>query len=153
MFITHLPLAFPILYLVAALLLLPNLLLPPLPPPLPAAPPLPPLPFILLLEKPLISPLLAASPLLLNRFFPPNPNFASFFCRLKLGASPGPRSRPELDFAPGVSTEMDSKRSSVGFSRVASEGLPLRSKAMSVKLQRWSARGGGTRVAYFSSNL
>ena len=39
-------------------------------------------PFIFLLEKPLKSPLDMASPLFANRFFPPKPNFASFFWRL-----------------------------------------------------------------------
>ena len=53
-----------------ALLLLPNLFVFPF------------LAFIFFNEKPLISPVEKASPLLENRFFPPKPNFSSFFCLL-----------------------------------------------------------------------
>ena len=132
-------------YLVDSLLFLPNLLLPPLPPPPPPRPlalPLPPLPFILAAEYPLISPVLSASPLLLNLFFPPKPNLASFFCRLKF-PSPVPRSRPEDDLAALSSTAMDSKMSALGSSWVASEGLDLRSVTCGVSSSVYFLRGGG----------
>jgi len=50
--------------------------------------------FIFLAEKPLRSPLEMASPLFLNRFLPPKPNFSFFFCRLAEGPPPlSPRRR------------------------------------------------------------
>lgn len=49
-----------------------------------------PFPFIFRAENPLISAVLCASPLLANRFFPPKPNLASFFCRLLASLLPLP---------------------------------------------------------------
>src|SRR2546429_8527916 len=68
----------------AALRLFPNrFALFPLPPLALAAPDTS--PFIRLAENPRISAVDAASPLFAKRFFPPNPNFWSFFRRLDAG--------------------------------------------------------------------
>ena len=54
-------------------------------------------PFIFFVEKPLISPVEAASVLFENLFFPPNPNFSSLFCLLFFDAPRSDLSLADLD--------------------------------------------------------
>ena len=84
------------IYLFPALLAFPGLFFAP-PPPV----------FIFFCEKPLRSPLLIASPLFLNLFFPPWPYLASFFARL-FGPSLPPRDDLSLEVS---SSRATSKRS------------------------------------------
>ena len=70
-------------------------------------------PFIFFEENPRRSPVDTASPLFANRFLPPNPNFASFFCLLSRGA-PFPSLRDDRTALSAVlaSSSATSKRSS-----------------------------------------
>ena len=86
-----------------------------------AAPPPPQVfPFIFLVEKPVKSPLLIASPLFEKRFFPPNPNFSFFFWRLLAPPFSRRWSRLESDLDT-VSSSATSKRSASSVAVVGGE--------------------------------
>lgn len=99
---------------VRALLLLPGLCLPGRPP------------FIFFIEYELMSPVDLASLLFAKRFLPPNPNFASFFCRLVLGPLRSPFDLRSDRSALAVSAASSSATSNMS-SSLAVRSAPCRS--------------------------